>query len=62
MYGIVSLMYLLCTAVTVYRPGTVEVGKCVANLVHQPEVSGFDHIVPESVGLGVVRRYNITVL
>ena len=29
----------------------VEVGKCVANLVHQLEVSDVEHIVPESVGL-----------
>ena len=37
-------------------PLTMEVGKCVANLVHQLEVSDVEHVVPESVGLGVVRR------
>jgi len=39
----------------------VEVGKCVANLVHQLEVSDVEHVVPESVGRSSDTSVNSTV-
>ena len=40
-----------CTMKRMFDVFDLEVGKCVANLVHQLEVSDVEHIVPESVGL-----------